>query len=497
MNLWRVELDEASGKTLGSPTIVTTGATASHQHLDFSADGRSLAYVESIVAAHLWKVPLDPSAGKVTDTPSPISDSRLASRVDVSPDGQELVFHDSGSGRENIFIISAGGQGRRQLIDDPHKNLVPRWSPDGKKISFYSNRSGAWDLWTIEPDGSGLHQLTDTPDQTFTFTAWSPDGSRMAYFSNTHGGGYIFDPNRPWGEQSPMALPSWAGEEESLQFQPYSWSPDGRSIAGAVLNETGRHRPAIYDLESETHIDSSKVLASLTSNRTEFPSWLPDSSGLIVVGRDTASGTRGIFFHGQRVSRSPRDSSEPGRDVAASVPRWPMDLFQPRHLRGRRLAPHVQRTLDRKVTLKVLPPELAESEERPSSPRAKNVLGRTPGWRVCRGTCTVTDRRPKNRVCTSPSATTPRPGTPGPGAPKETTQHSRRRPGRSTGRTPRSRTRMASHRRVPLGAISRWTRKPRRLSQLVSAARIRTGIPSIPARPSQAMKPSSRSLDQA
>ncbi len=30
---------------------------------------------------------------------------------------------------------------------------------------------------------------------------------------------------------------------------------------------------------------------------------------------------------------------------------------------------------------------------------------------------------------------------------------------------------MASHRRVPLGAISRWTRKPRRLSQLVSAAR--------------------------
>lgn len=44
-------------------------------------------------------------------------------------------------------------------------------------------------------------------------------------------------------------------------------------------------------------------------------------------------------------SRSSRDSSEPRWNVATRVPRWPLDLFHPRHLRGRRLAPHVQRTL--------------------------------------------------------------------------------------------------------------------------------------------------------
>ena len=118
----------------------------------------------------------------------------------------------------------------------------------------------------------------------------------MAYFNHTLGGGQIFDPNRPWGEQSPTALPAWTSEEESLQFQPHAWSPDGRSIAGAVLTESGHHRPAIYDLQSETYIDSSQAFSALISSGTEFPSWLPDSSGLIVVGRDRASGTRGIFF---------------------------------------------------------------------------------------------------------------------------------------------------------------------------------------------------------
>jgi Tol biopolymer transport system component len=281
MNLWRIMVDEASGRVIGQPEIVTTGATASHQHHSFSKDGSQLAYVECVESSNLWKVSFDPSAGKVTGQPSQITrGSRVATRVDVSPDGSWLAFDAFGSGREDIFVIRTDGTGRRQLTDDRYRDRYPRWSPDGKKIGFYSNRSASYEIWTIEPDGSGLQQLTDTPSQSVNFPTWSPDGSRMAYHNRSEGVSYIFDPNKPWEDQTPLPLPSL--ENEDLHFEAYSWSPDGRSIAGTFHTGAGANvGPAIYDRESKTYLGPLEFMGADIYR----PAWLPDSRGIVFASK--------------------------------------------------------------------------------------------------------------------------------------------------------------------------------------------------------------------
>jgi Tol biopolymer transport system component len=316
MNLWRIPINEESGKVLGRTEIVTTGATASHQHPSFSKDGSQLAYVEWVESSNLWKVSFDPSTGKVTGQPSQITrGSRLVSASGLSPDGTWLAFDARGSGREDIFIVRTDGTGRRQLTDDHYKDRYPVWSPDGKKIGFYSNRNGNYEIWTIEPDGSGLQRLTDTPGQSVNFPTWSPDGSQMAYFNRSENISYIFDPNKPWEEQTPVPLPSL---ENEYQFVAYSWSPDGRSIAGPFQATGKRSRgPAIYDLESKKYLGPLKFTAALQG----YPAWLPDSSGIVFVGADQSSAKEGLYI----VDRELRQVQEILSDATVEYPKFSPD----------------------------------------------------------------------------------------------------------------------------------------------------------------------------
>jgi Tol biopolymer transport system component/serine/threonine protein kinase len=288
MNLWRIPIDEESGRTLGLAEAVTAGASAFHKHLSFSSDGRRLAYVEWVETTNIWKAPFDLATHTVTGQPSQVTrGTRLAKHPDISPDGNWLTFDASGSGREDIFIIRTDGTGYLQLTNDLYRDRHPRWSPDGRKIAFYSNRSGSYDVWIIEPDGSGLEQLTETPGQSTNYAAWSPDGTLMASYNRSEGLSYIFDPNKPWQEQTPLQLPSLANG--ALSFGAYSWSPDGRAIAGPVNTDEGKHAGlAVYEPESNNYIkrfESGSLVA-----------WLPDSSGLVFSASEISSGIRGLYL---------------------------------------------------------------------------------------------------------------------------------------------------------------------------------------------------------
>jgi hypothetical protein len=117
-----------------------------------------------------------------------------------------------------------------------------------------------------------MQQLTDEPGQQLGGQAWSPDGLRMSCFDFAHNISYIFDPNKPWEEQSPVALPPLSAE--GMWFQAISWSPDGRWLAGNGFSVPGIHREiVIFSLETEQY-------RSLYPNGA-FVLWLPDSHGLL------------------------------------------------------------------------------------------------------------------------------------------------------------------------------------------------------------------------
>ena len=270
VNVWRVPIEEQTGKVLGPAEAVTTPSPYSAQ-LSFSRDGRRMAYSQIVRRGNLQQVGFDPETETVTGQPVWITQgSRWANTPDLSPDGEWLAFDSQRGKQDDLFVIRRDGTGLRQLTDDLHKDRVPRWSPDGKRIAFHSDRSGKWEIWMINSDGSGLKQLTYAPG-VVTNPVWSPDGTRLAY--RTPGGdspASIIEVEKPWTEQSPQALPSMS---DLIGWYPWSWSPDGRKLAGTRLRGGPSSGILVYSLEAQHY--------EILTDFGRSPVWLSDSRRLL------------------------------------------------------------------------------------------------------------------------------------------------------------------------------------------------------------------------
>ena len=268
MNLWRVAIDERTGRAEGPPEPVTAPSPFAC-HVTLSRDGSRLAYTSAVVRQSIASAGFDPARGALAGRPRlVVQDVGGVSAPRVSPDGEWLAYYRAGV-QEDIVLVRPDGRERRPLTEDPARDRFPEWSPDSQRLVFYSNRGGSYEVWTVDRDGSGLRALTETPGFV-RYPSWSPDGTRVA-FSVPGGSGLIFDPARPWDSQEPAVLPSFGPEED---FVPFDWSPDGERLAGYVLGADGLRRGlVVLDLASGRY-------EKLTDSGL-FPRWLSDGRRLL------------------------------------------------------------------------------------------------------------------------------------------------------------------------------------------------------------------------
>jgi TolB protein len=273
MNLWRLAIDEESGKARGEPVpIVTPSPFLAHPAI--SADGAHLAYSSVLRTTNIQRLAFDP----VTMTPAGdavwvTTGSRLWSSPDPSPDGQLVTMYTRVEPEGDLYVIRPDGTGLRQLTSDPAFDRVPHWSPDGQWISCFSNRSGKLQIWKIRPDGSDLRQVTDYEEDA-PFSAWSPDSSRIA--SSGFGGqrlqAFVVNVNRPWTEQRVELLPPIPGSR--YPFTPNAWSPNAERLIGF----TGPTAPSLGVMMYTFKTQSYERL----TNFGEWPVWLPDSRRVLM-----------------------------------------------------------------------------------------------------------------------------------------------------------------------------------------------------------------------
>ena len=92
VNLWRVAIDETSGKTTGQPEPVTTPAPFV-THVTISADGTRIAYSSILRSRNVQRLMLDPASGTPRGDPAWVTTgSRLWANPDPSPDRQSDRF---------------------------------------------------------------------------------------------------------------------------------------------------------------------------------------------------------------------------------------------------------------------------------------------------------------------------------------------------------------------------------------------------------------------
>lgn len=244
--------------------------------MSFSADGRRLVYAQTAASANLHRIIFDPSTERTAQEPVAITQgARVAIYPDVAPDGSWLVFATRDK-QEDIFVVRPDGTGLRQVTDDAYRDRGPRWAPDGKRIAFYSNRGGKYDVWSVNADGSGLQQVTYATSGSPWHPVWSPNGDRMGFADGGSGKSFII---RPWisEEHAREVLPPL--DEPNAWFRIWSWSPDGRRLAG--FRHFSGHRLAgivVYSFDSRKY-----------ETLTDFgcgPVWLQDNRRLLFASED-------------------------------------------------------------------------------------------------------------------------------------------------------------------------------------------------------------------
>ncbi len=270
MNLWRVPIDERTGRTLGEPVPVTVPAD-SVEYLNFSQTG-SFAFAQSRQRNNLFAVHYNPARQTVTGEPESIGNSAHDVTVfSFSPDESQLVHDDVGAVTEDLWIMNRDGTAKRRLTSDPFRDRSPAWSPHGDQIAFFSDRGGGmYNVWTIRPDGSDPRQLTAVTSPVINRPVWSADGTRILV--TRHQGPPAIIDLKPQGTVEPHSLPGLDAYPGAI-FSPW---PSHGDLLVAEWNGGSGWELLFYDV--------SRRVAHLPGVKGRRPEWMPDSRQ-VVFGR--------------------------------------------------------------------------------------------------------------------------------------------------------------------------------------------------------------------
>ncbi|MEZ4457064.1 MAG: hypothetical protein R2882_11030 [Gemmatimonadales bacterium] len=146
--------------------------------------------------------------------------------VDVSPDGQTLVFDLLG----DLYTMPITGGRATAITSGLAYDAQPRFSPDGKKVVFVSDRSGGDNLWTIELATGDTTQVTQGNSAQYISPDYSPDGKYLVASRGT--GGFPTAKLQLYSVDGGTGLPIGPSGPQAAQLKMLgaAFSPDGRNI---------------------------------------------------------------------------------------------------------------------------------------------------------------------------------------------------------------------------------------------------------------------------
>jgi TolB protein len=204
-----VERDLESGRTRtfhSGPLI---------QNPVYSPDGRKLTFAVWLAGGlelHEYDVAQDCCLARITDSPG---DNLSAA---YAPNGSQIAFHSSRSGRQHIYVMPAGG-GTAQRISPIGQSVeyhAPDWSPLDSKVVFHGRSRGQYQIMLADAARPGSQVIQLTREGRNEDPSWAPDGRHIVYTGGAGGneGLYVIDTvtgqTRLLARGRRLRLPDWS-----------------------------------------------------------------------------------------------------------------------------------------------------------------------------------------------------------------------------------------------------------------------------------------------
>ena len=207
--------------------------------------------------------------------------------VDVSPDGQEIVFDMLG----DLYVMpisgANGADGRfpKRLTSGVAWDMQPRFSHDGKWIAFTSDRNGKGgkagdNIWVMDRATSEVQQVTNESFRLLNGAAWSPDDRYLVarkHFTSRRSLGagemWMFDRDAADGNAMKGVQLTERPDDQKDVNEPV-YSPDGRYLY--YSQDTTRGSTFEYDKDSNGQI---YVIKRLDLQKGETESYITGPGG--------------------------------------------------------------------------------------------------------------------------------------------------------------------------------------------------------------------------
>ena len=201
----------------------------------------------------------------------------------MSPDGNYLAYVLNNEGNESLWLRHLSSESNVQIIPPQRVAYSAlRFSPDGSHI-YYSHTllasgpsSQEYDLYRI-PVLGGTPQLLVKDDDTNP--SFSHDGQRFVFLRAN-------DPEP--GKYHLIIANADGGDEKSIFSAPMAnimpdaaWSPDGKAIAGSIVDQTGNSLTSMIAIDPET--GKQRTISKPPFTFFNKVAWLPDGSALAVI----------------------------------------------------------------------------------------------------------------------------------------------------------------------------------------------------------------------
>jgi len=214
-----------------------------------------------------------------------LTNSGNAIDATISPDGKYIVYVLSDRSRQSLYIRQVGMANDKEIVAPaPVGYFGIAFSPDGTEIYYAIKQNlSAGTLYRVPVLGGIPVKVLERIDAPVTF---SPDGKQFALIRGTYpkeGESAIVIANIDGSGERNLVVKKAPQRFYPIFFTGPSWSPDGKLIAASVTTVGARTKVYGYSVADGSETELTKQ-SWVFGSRVE---WMPDMSGLLVVGGDT------------------------------------------------------------------------------------------------------------------------------------------------------------------------------------------------------------------